>query len=70
MGEEVPVMYACGHDTHVAILMGVAEMLANRRSELPGKVKFIFQPAEEGTPPGEEAGAEMMVEEGVLTIPT
>jgi len=69
MGEEVPVMHACGHDTHVAMLMGVAEMLANRRDELPGTVKFIFQPAEEGTPPGEEGGAEMMVKEGVLTNP-
>lgn len=69
MGNEVPVMHACGHDTHIAILMGVAEMLSERRDELPGTVKFIFQPAEEGTPPGEEGGAEMMVEEGVLTNP-
>lgn len=69
MGSEVPVMHACGHDTHIAILMGVAEMLSERRDELPGTVKFIFQPAEEGTPPGEEGGAEMMVEEGVLTNP-
>lgn len=69
MGEQVPVMHACGHDTHVAILMGVAEMLAERREEIPGTVKFIFQPAEEGTPPGEEGGAELMVEEGVLSNP-
>ncbi|PWN05764.1 amidohydrolase [Rhodohalobacter mucosus] len=69
MGNEVPVMHACGHDTHIAILMGVAEMLAAQKEELPGTVKFIFQPAEEGTPPGEEGGAEMMVEEGVLTNP-
>lgn len=69
LGEEVPVMHACGHDTHIAILMGVAEMLAERKAEIPGTVKFIFQPAEEGTPPGEEGGAEMMVEEGVLSNP-
>lgn len=69
MGDEVPVMHACGHDTHVAMLMGVAEMLAERRDEIPGTIKFIFQPAEEGTPSGEEGGAEMMVEEGVLKNP-
>lgn len=69
MGEEVPVMHACGHDTHMAILMGVAEILAEHQHELSGTVKFIFQPAEEGTPPDEEGGAEMMVEEGVLEDP-
>jgi amidohydrolase len=69
MGQEVPVMHACGHDTHIAILMGVAEMLASVRHELPGTVKFIFQPAEEGAPPGEEGGAELMVREGVLKNP-
>lgn len=69
MGEEVPVMHTCGHDTHVAMLMGVAELLSERQDELFGTVKFIFQPAEEGTPPGEEGGAELMVEEGVLTNP-
>jgi amidohydrolase len=69
MGNEVPVMHACGHDTHIAMLIGVAEMLSAQRDELPGTIKFIFQPAEEGTPPGEEGGAEMMVEEGVLTNP-
>lgn len=68
-GETVPVMHACGHDTHVAILMGVAEMLADMRDELPGTVKFIFQPAEEGAPEGEEGGAELMVREGVLSDP-
>lgn len=66
LGEEVPVMHACGHDTHVAILMGVAEILAGMRDELPGTVKFLFQPAEEGAPPGEEGGAKMMIEEGAL----
>ena len=69
MGEEVPVMHACGHDTHIAMLMGVAEMLSEVRDQIPGTVKFIFQPAEEGTPPGEEGGAEMMVKEGVLQNP-
>ncbi len=69
LGEIVPVMHACGHDTHMAILMGVAEMLTNVKDEIPGTVKFIFQPAEEGTPPGEDGGAEMMVEEGVLKDP-
>ena len=69
MGEEVPVSHACGHDTHMAMLMGVAEMFAARRDELPGTIKFIFQPAEEGAPPGEEGGGELMVEEGVLENP-
>ena len=68
-GAEVGVMHACGHDTHVAILMGVAEVMAAMRQEIPGTVKFVFQPAEEGAPEGEEGGAEMMVAEGVLTKP-
>lgn len=68
-GEKVGVMHACGHDTHVAILMGVAEVLAAQRKDLAGTVKFIFQPAEEGTPKGEEGGAELMVKEGVLDNP-
>jgi amidohydrolase len=68
-GQEVGVMHACGHDNHVAILMGVAEVLAGMREELPGTVKFVFQPAEEGPPPGEEGGARLMVEEGVLRAP-
>lgn len=68
-GEEVGVMHACGHDTHVAILMSVAEVLAGVKSELKGSVKFIFQPAEEGAPEGEEGGAALMVKEGVMENP-
>ncbi len=68
-GQEVGVMHACGHDTHVAMLMGTAEVLAGYRENLHGTVKFIFQPAEEGPPEGEEGGAELMVKEGVLQNP-
>lgn len=68
-GQDVDVMHACGHDNHVAILMGVAEILAGMRAELPGTVKFIFQPAEEGPPLGDEGGATMMIKEGVLENP-
>jgi amidohydrolase len=68
-GQETGVMHACGHDAHVAILMGVAEILAKNKSELKGTVKFIFQPAEEGPPAGEEGGADLMVKEGVLENP-
>ena len=68
-GKESGVMHACGHDTHVAILMGVAEILSSMKKNLKGTIKFIFQPAEEGVPRGEEGGAEMMVKEGVLENP-
>jgi amidohydrolase len=68
-GKEVGVMHACGHDAHTAILMGVAEVLRSVRSEIAGSVKFIFQPAEEGPPQGEEGGAKLMIKEGVLSKP-
>ena len=68
-GEEVPVMHACGHDMHTAILLATAKILYDIKDEIPGQVKFIFQPAEEGAPPGEEGGAELMVKEGVLKNP-
>ena len=69
LGQEVGVSHACGHDIHVAVQLGVASVLASMRDEIPGTVKFIFQPAEEGPPPGEEGGAELMVAEGVLVDP-
>ncbi|WP_299619932.1 amidohydrolase [uncultured Tenacibaculum sp.] len=69
LGKDVGVMHACGHDTHTAILMGVAEILSKHRDQIKGTVKFIFQPAEEGAPEGEEGGAELMVKEGVLKNP-
>ncbi|HEU5293126.1 MAG TPA: amidohydrolase [Cyclobacteriaceae bacterium] len=68
-GVETGVMHACGHDTHISILMATAEILAKNKSELKGTVKFIFQPAEEGPPAGEEGGANVMVKEGVLENP-
>ena len=68
-GQETGVMHACGHDAHVAILMSVAEVLAKNKKDLKGTIKFIFQPAEEGPPAGEEGGADLMVKEGVLENP-
>lgn len=68
-GQDVGVMHACGHDCHVAILMGVAELLAGMKAQLRGCIKFIFQPAEEGPPPGEEGGAALMIKQGVLDHP-
>ena len=68
-GKDTGVMHACGHDTHVAILMGTAEMLTQMKADLPGTVKFIFQPAEEGPPPGEEGGALLMIKQGVMENP-
>lgn len=65
-GQQTGVMHACGHDAHTAILMGVAEALADMRAELPGEVLFVFQPAEEGAPEGEEGGAKLMLEEGIF----
>lgn len=66
-GKDVGVMHACGHDAHMGILLGAAHIFAQMKDELPGTVKLIFQPAEEGTPKGEEGGAKLMVKEGVLT---
>lgn len=69
LGTKTGVMHACGHDAHIAILMGVAEILSKNRDKIKGTVKFIFQPAEEGPPPGEKGGASLMIEEGVLENP-
>lgn len=68
-GREVGVMHACGHDTHTAMLMSVATILSGMKKDLAGTVKFIFQPAEEGAPAGEEGGAPLMIKEGVLEAP-
>ena len=64
LGQEVGVMHACGHDIHTAVQLGVASVLASVRDDLPGTVQFIFQPAEEGPPPGEEGGAKLMLKGG------
>jgi len=69
LGKEIGVSHACGHDIHTSVQLGVASVLASMRDELTGTVKFIFQPAEEGPPPGEEGGASLMFEEGVLQNP-
>jgi len=68
-GQSVGVMHACGHDNHMAILLGAAEVLSGFQDRLKGKIKFIFQPAEEGPPKGETGGASLMIEEGVLKNP-
>lgn len=69
LGQEVGVMHACGHDVHTAVQLGVASVLASMRDRLPGTVKLIFQPAEEGPPPGEEGGADLMMAEGAFENP-
>jgi amidohydrolase len=69
LGQDVGVMHACGHDIHTAVQLGLASVLASMRAQIPGTVKFIFQPAEEGPPPGEDGGADLMVKEGVLENP-
>ena len=68
-GQDVGIMHACGHDIHTAVQMGVASVLIDLKADIPGTVLFIFQPAEEGPPPGEEGGAELMVREGVFDDP-
>jgi len=69
LGQQVPVMHACGHDSHIAILLGTAEVLSRLKKDIPGTVKFIFQPAEEGPPGTEEGGAPLMIKEGVMDNP-
>ncbi len=68
-GRTVPVAHACGHDAHVAMLMGAAELLAGMKAEIPGTILFVFQPAEEGPPVGEEGGARLMMKEGAFKNP-
>jgi len=67
LGQEVGVMHACGHDVHTAVQLGVASILKSLQDDLPGTVVFLFQPAEEGPPPGETGGAALMLEEGVFS---
>ncbi len=69
LNTETGVMHACGHDTHISILLATAEVLSKHKDKIKGTVKFIFQPAEEGPPPGEEGGAKLMIKEGVLENP-
>ncbi|WPV64423.1 amidohydrolase [Chitinophaga sp. LS1] len=69
LGQQVPVMHACGHDSHIAILLGTADVLTSMKKDVPGTVKFIFQPAEEGAPAPEEGGAPLMIKEGVMDNP-
>jgi amidohydrolase len=69
LNTETGVMHACGHDTHISILMATAEVMSKHKDKIKGTIKFIFQPAEEGPPPGEEGGAKLMIKEGVLENP-
>lgn len=69
LGQDVGVAHACGHDIHTSVQLGVASVLSALKADIPGTIKFIFQPAEEGPPPGEEGGACMMVKQGVLERP-
>ncbi|MFN5423596.1 MAG: amidohydrolase [bacterium] len=69
LGNQVPVMHACGHDTHISILMGTAEVLSTMKKDIQGTIKFFFQPAEEGAPGDEMGGAQLMIQEGVMDNP-